>query len=202
MILEALGPTAAGVLNMTFAGNPNSGSGDLGTGWSILPHDIQDEAALGNRTKHALGVCPFIRQPAGSKYYYVGTFCNLLRSTDLSKWEVADPRARPTEYTVCRPNLTADVRLNPLNRPGLSAVLRSYREPRAFLGAPQLWDSVASDVDITEYTDAAGNRSTLLIYDVNNQGMPVGGGLPGYAWFMVSATSPLPLGEWLKSFFE
>eukprot|EP01051_Picozoa_sp_SAG22_P015419 SAG22_NODE_2011_length_3142_cov_1.643115_1_plen_415_part_00 len=204
MVLETLGPTAAGLLNMTFAGNPNTArsGGDLSTGWAILPHDIRDEAALGNRTKHTLGVCPFIRQPAGSKYYYVGTWCNLLRSTDLSTWEVADPAASPTEFTVCKPNLTADVQLNPLNRRGLTAVLRAHEEPRSFLSAPQLWDSVASDVDVTEYTDAAGNRGTLVIYDVNNQGMPVGGGLPGYAWFMVTATSPLPLGEWLQSFFE
>lgn len=61
MILESLGPTAGGLLNMTFAANDNT-DGDLSSGWRVLPHDIRDEAMLGNRTEHTLGVCPFIRQ--------------------------------------------------------------------------------------------------------------------------------------------
>lgn len=74
---------------------------------------------------------------------------------------------------------TADTRLNPLN-PDLSTKLRTPMgsEPRAFLAAPQFWDTVASDMDLTEYTDAAGNKRTVIVYDVNNQGMPAGGGLP------------------------
>ena len=60
MIMESVGSTyPGGLLNMTFAANSNS---DLTSGWHVLPHNIEDEAALGNRTGHALGVCPFIRQ--------------------------------------------------------------------------------------------------------------------------------------------
>lgn len=74
---------------------------------------------------------------------------------------------------------TADTRLNPLN-PTFSTKLRSSSgaQARAFLEAPQLWDTVASDMDLTEYTDSTGQKRTVIVYDVNNQGMPVKGGLP------------------------
>lgn len=45
-------------------------------------------------------------RPAGSEYYYVGTFCNLLRSKDLAAWEIAQPERLSTVYTICAPNWT------------------------------------------------------------------------------------------------
>ena len=137
-VIESIGPTAGGLINMTFAIN-NNPDNSLGSGWQVLPHVIADEKQTSAKLvpPNTLGTCPFIRQPKGDRYYYVGTIGNLLRSPDLVHWTVSPSNP------VFRPNTTTDVRLSRLN-PSFERVATTHAEISNFIANPWAWDFCAS----------------------------------------------------------